>query len=92
MTEIKTDDDGGRDRMSMRQLAGVLPTVTTQLQPIPVSNRAVEILRRTGHLLSECMAKGTHHVLQGSQLGVQLDCRHPRTGPYPFLKEINTQW
>ncbi len=92
MTEITTDDDGCRDRMSMRQLAGVLPTVTTQLQPIPVSDRAAEILRRTGHLLSERLAKGTHHVLQGSQLGLQLDCRHPRGGPYPFLKEINMQW
>ncbi len=92
MAEITTDDNGRRDQMSMRQLAGVLPTVTTQLQPIPVSDRAAEILRRTGHLLSERVAKGTHHVLQGSQLGLQLDCRHPRGGPYPFIKEINMQW
>ncbi len=80
MAEMTTHDNGGRDRMSMRQLAGVLPTATTQLQPIPVSDRAAEILLRTGHLLSERMAKGTHHVLQGSQLGLQLDCRHPWEG------------
>ncbi len=51
MNGITTDNDGGRDLMSMRQLAGALPTVTTQLQPIPVSDRAAEILRRPGHLL-----------------------------------------
>ncbi len=92
MTEMTTDDDGGRDRMSMRQLAGVLPTVTNQLQPIPVSDRAAEILRRTGHFLSERMPKGTHHVLQGSQLGLQLDYRHPWEGLILSAKEINMHW
>ncbi len=32
------------------------------------------------------MTKGTHHILQGSQLGLQLDRRHPRGGPHPFFK------
>ncbi len=46
----------------MTQLAGVFSTMTIQLQPIPVSDKAAVVLRRTGHFLWERMAKGTHQV------------------------------
>ncbi len=73
-TAKKTSDKNGRrDRMSMRQLAGVFSTVPTQLQPVRVSDRAAEVLRRTSCFLWERMAMGTHQVLWGSQLGLELN-------------------
>ncbi len=56
--EITADDDGRHDQMSIIQLAGILPTVTTQLQPIPASDRAAEILRRTSHFFVRAHGQG----------------------------------